>query len=142
LLRGNPSKRAIKPSATLPIAPTCPEAPPFLTGYAADEWAEVAPKLHAAGLLAETDTGLLAVYCSSYGRWRTAAEALKTEPLVVTGATGNPIPNPLVSIARAAAADMITAGALFGLSPRDRSKVSPAEPPRSNKFAGLIAGDD
>jgi phage terminase small subunit len=87
LLRGNPSRGPIKPAPELPVAPTRPEPTPFVTGYAADEWLTVAPKLHAAGLLAETDTALLAVYCTSCGRWRVALDLLRDAPLLVTSAT-------------------------------------------------------
>jgi P27 family predicted phage terminase small subunit len=138
LIRGNPSKRPVKAAPSLPAAPTVPEPPSYLTGHAIERWREVAPQLHAAGLLAEVDSAILAAHCTSYAMWRTAQEALKTEPLTVAGSMGQPTANPLISIARSAASDMISSGERFGLTPASRSKVSPAEAPRDSKFDGLL----
>ena len=38
LLKGNPGKRPIRPEVELAQAPTCPDPPPFLRGYASDEY--------------------------------------------------------------------------------------------------------
>jgi P27 family predicted phage terminase small subunit len=64
-----------------------PEPPPFLVGYAADEWWRVAPELHRLGLLTLVDVMPLAAYCEAYKRWRTAEELLATmaEKDAVTG---------------------------------------------------------
>jgi P27 family predicted phage terminase small subunit len=53
-----------------------PEPPPFITGYAADEWWEVAVELHHMGVLTRVDPAPLAAYCHAYGLWRMAAETL------------------------------------------------------------------
>lgn len=44
-LRGNPGKRRLKPEPQPQIEAKCPEAPDWLSDYAAEEW--VAPELHA-----------------------------------------------------------------------------------------------
>jgi phage terminase small subunit len=76
VLRGNPSRRPIYPEPQ-PAQPTdVPEPPPFLTGYAADEWWRTAPELHRLKLLTVLDVQVLAVYCIAYARWRTAEGAL------------------------------------------------------------------
>ena len=38
LLKGNPGKRPIRPEVEPAQAPTCPDPPPFLRGYASDEY--------------------------------------------------------------------------------------------------------
>jgi Phage terminase, small subunit len=75
-LRGNPGKRRLHAEPEPQIARTCPEPPPFIPGYAADEWWLVAPELHRLGMLTVADVASLAAYCYAYGQWRLAAEAL------------------------------------------------------------------
>ena len=76
LLRGNPGKRPLRPEPQPSRPPRCLERPPFVTGYAADEWDRVAAELHRLGLLTVLDIAVLAVYCMTYVRWRTAEELL------------------------------------------------------------------
>jgi phage terminase small subunit len=55
---------------------------------------------------------------------------------------GNPRLNPMVSIARKAAADMVRYAGEFGLSPAARARISAGvghEPP-PGKFNGLLGG--
>ena len=74
LLRGNPSKRPIKPEPEPMRSEEVPEPPPFVVGYAADEWRRIAPELHRMKLLSILDVMPLAAYCAAYQRWRTAEE--------------------------------------------------------------------
>ena len=76
LLRGNPGKRPLRPEPEPTREPQCPDPPLFVVGYAADESWRVAPELHRLGLLTFVDTAVLAAYCQSYSRWRTAEEVL------------------------------------------------------------------
>jgi phage terminase small subunit len=75
-LRGNPGRQKLRPAPEPLVPKTCPEPPPFITGYAADEWWTVAPELHRLGLLTVADVASLGAYCYSYGQWRLAVEAL------------------------------------------------------------------
>jgi phage terminase small subunit len=83
-------------------------------------------------------------------RWRQVAEALReaaaqdpeTLGLVSKRKEGHPRRSALSQIAAAAAADMVRFGGEFGLSPASRARISAGvgfEPPRSNKFDGLLA---
>ena len=150
VLRGNPSKRPLpihEPQPERP--PICPEPPAYLDAYAADEWRAVAPELHALGLLTVVDTACLSAYCSAYSNWRTAAESLArmaandphTSAQLIRGKYGDPQPNPLVSIARKAASDMVRFGSEFGLGPAARARIAAGfnAPPRGGgKFDGLL----
>src|ERR1051325_8916258 len=49
LLRGNPGKRGLRPEPEPPREAECPEPPPFVTGFAADEWWRAAHFVRMAG---------------------------------------------------------------------------------------------
>jgi P27 family predicted phage terminase small subunit len=150
ILRGNPGKRAFRRGLEPERPAEPPEPPPFLVGYAADEWWRVAPGLHQLGLLSVLDVGPLSAYCQAYSHWRTASETLAamaerdgaTHGLMVKRASdGNPMRNPLVKIAADAASDMVRYAAEFGFSPAARARISAGvayEPP-GGKFSGLLA---
>ena len=142
LLRGNPSKRAFRPEPQPERPAEPPEPPPFLAGYACDEWYRVAGELHRLKLLTILDISSLAAYCTAYARWRRAAEALaKIEGLnsVPAGLMIKRAQNPLVRIASRAAADMVASQ--FGFTPVARSRIAAGpfnQPP--GKFDGLLGG--
>ena len=116
VLRGNPGKRPLRsePQPTRP--PTCPEPPQFIVSYAADEWWRVAPELHALGLLTRIDVPSLAAYCSAFASWRQASESLArmaandpvTNGQLIKTKYGDAVQNPLVSIPRKHAANMVS----------------------------------
>jgi phage terminase small subunit len=60
--------------------------------------------------------------------------------LVRDATTGNPRQNPLVSIARKAAADMVRFAGEFGLTPVARARIAagPFGQPPPGKFHGLL----
>ena len=129
--------------------PTTPPDPPeFLDEHAKNEWWRVAPKLHALGSLTVLDLQPLAAYCQAYAHWITAERALaqmaagdpRFSGLMITGSTGSHMANPLVKIARGAAADMLRFAAEFGLTPVARSRLSvPGRLSGLGKFDGLLA---
>ena len=73
------------------------------------------PELRALGLLTVLDLQPLAAYCEAYARWVAAEQAFArmaekdqvTEVMMIKGSAGSPMQNPLVKIARCAAADMV-----------------------------------
>ena len=151
LLRGNPSKRPLRAEPEPAQPATCPDPPPFVTGYAADEYWRVAPELHKLGLLTVVDLMPACAYCVSYSRWRTAEETLArmaesdpvTHALLIKSSDGNPRRNPLVKIAADAAADMVSYAGEFGMTPVARSRIAAGvggQPPSRGKFDGLLAG--
>jgi P27 family predicted phage terminase small subunit len=146
LLKGNPQKRPLRPEIEpeRPVEP--PEAPPFLGGFARDEWYRVVGELHRLKLLTVLDINPLAAYCTAYARWRTAAQALaKVEKLnPVTAGSGLVIKraqNPLVRIASRAEADMLRYASQFGFTPVARSRLAAGpfgQPP--GKLDDLLGG--
>jgi P27 family predicted phage terminase small subunit len=94
-------------------------------------------------MLTAVDIASLA-YCAAYARWRTAEEVLareaKADPasaaLTVEDAAGTVRTNPLVRIARNAAAEMMRHAAQFGLTPAARSRIAAGgQPGRVNSTA-------
>jgi len=149
LLRGNPGHQKLRAEPQPPIPKTCPEPPPFITGYAADEWWRIAPELHVLGLLTRIDVPALAAYCHAFGQWRMAAESLAkmaandpvTGGLLIKTKYGDAAQNPLVSITRKHAADMVKYAGEFGLTALARSRLAQgisAPPPHGGKFTGLL----
>jgi P27 family predicted phage terminase small subunit len=148
LLKGNPGKRALRPEIEPASEPECPAPPPFVTGYAADEWWRLGPELHRLGLLTVLDVAALAAYCVAYQHWRTAEEKLAemaardpvTSGLLIKSTVGDARRNPLIAIARAAAADMVSWAGEFGMSPAARSRIAAGvgPPPGPGKFDGLL----
>ena len=151
LLRGNTGKRPLNkdephPEPFLDV----PDPPLFLTGSASDEWWRTATELHRLGLLTKVDVPALAAYCFSFGQWKMAAESLERmqsgDPvmngMLLKGKYGDAIVNPLVSIVRKHAADVVRYAAEFGLTPAARSRISAGIHGNNSqgKFAGLLAG--
>jgi P27 family predicted phage terminase small subunit len=97
------------------------QPPAFLGEDAINEWWRVVPGLRALGLLTVLDVQPLAAYCVAYAHWIAAEQALaqmaaddpRFNGLMITGSTGSHLANPLVKIARNAAADMLRFAAEF-----------------------------
>lgn len=121
-----------------------PEPPDHLSEEALLEWSRVCGRLYRAGLLTEVDQGILAAYCTAYGRWVIAERALshfrsemekKGDPshgLMMTTINGNLIQNPLVGTANKAMQDMARYATDLGMTPSARSRVT-AKPPESDE---------
>jgi P27 family predicted phage terminase small subunit len=147
ILKGNPGKRPLRRGLEPERPPAPPEPPPFLIGYACDEWYRVAGGLHRLGLLTALDVMPLASYCVAYARWREAEELLAhmaardlmTSGLLVKSQSGDARVNPIAKISRLAASDMVRYAAEFGFSPAARARIAAgvyAQP--AGKFDGLL----
>ena len=148
LLRGNPGKRPVKPEPEPTLPETLPEPPSFLPTDAVNEWWRVVPELRALGILTVLDVQPLAAYCMAYAHWIAAEQALAQmaaedqdfKGLMIKGSTGAYLTNPLVKIARIAAADMLRFAAEFGMTPRARSYLDAAgRLSGPSKFGDLLA---
>ncbi|SAK69563.1 Phage terminase, small subunit [Caballeronia pedi] len=138
---GNPGKRALNKDEPDFGAISNIDPPDWMTGYAADMWKRVAPRLCAQKVLQWTDVEVLETYCSAYKDWRRACEDLDANGLVVMSAQGSPMKNPAETVKRGAFATMRTAGALLGLDPVSRQRLSGVGNKRSeNPFGALLGG--
>jgi P27 family predicted phage terminase small subunit len=146
LLRGNPGQRRIRPEPMPAVPATVPEPPAFIVGDAAEEWWRLAPELHRLGLLTTVDLMPFAAYCWAYSCWREAMLAIadmaaaepETKGLTITRDRGQRIQNPLVGVARRAAADMLDYAMPFGLTPVARTRIAAGVCQPPGKFAGMI----
>jgi P27 family predicted phage terminase small subunit len=146
LLKGNPGKRAIRPTvgAQRPLEP--PPPPDYLRGHAKQEWIRVSPELFALGCLTNLDTAAFGAYCTAYSTWRTAAEAFERvaagDPvmagLIVKGDGGSAVKNPLLTIERNAAETMVRIASEFGMTAAARARISVGAPTGPGKFDGLL----
>ena len=159
LLRGRPGHRDRHITAAnvheyepQPLTlPDVPEAPAYITDYAAEEWRHVATELHRMRLLTTIDLVALAAYCNAYKRWRDAVEMIAEERgtmglngnrgLLAKTDSGAFRANPLIKIAAEAAAEMLRFAVEFGLTPVARSRIK-LGPNKSGpgKFDGFLAG--
>jgi P27 family predicted phage terminase small subunit len=140
-LRGNPSKRRLRPGPQPTRTEAPPEPPDFLCGAAKGEWRRLAPEMHALGLLTALDQSLFAVYCQTFGRWLEAERLIETEGLTARGSTGNVVAHPVVKIATQAARDVCRYAAEFGLTPCARARMRgwpPGDGGGPRKFDGLL----
>jgi P27 family predicted phage terminase small subunit len=133
------------------VEETCPPAPHNIrrSAHAREEWDRIAPELHRLGILTIADYRPLSLYCLAYARWCEAEDALYAEAqndprsfgLIVEGAMGGKVANPLVKIAASASLTLMRFAVEFGFTPASRTRVtgsaSGSEP--KSKFDGLLA---
>lgn len=134
-LKGNPGKRKKR-------APSIrPNGDVYIPNYLDDDARECFEMIVSAmppSTYSSTDAGGIAVYAAAWADHKRATEALKTEPALVPGSTGNLSVNPWFKIKNEAARIMMAMGDRLGLDPKSRAGlVAPEEKPKS-KFAGLI----
>lgn len=133
LLRGNPGKRALNHSEPQPRR-SLPRAPRWLDNDAKMEWRRTSKLLHEMGVLTQIDRNALAVYCECYSTWKQAREQLANEGLTMTGAKGQPIKNPLLTIIEKAREQMKQYAAEFGMTPSSRSRLKVNEKSEEDPF--------
>lgn len=86
-----------------------------------------------------TDIQNLEAYCAAYGRFRTGEELIAAQGLVVMGAQGGPMKNPAATVINEALRHMVSYGALLGLDPTSRQRLSgPKKGSKGNPFAALL----
>jgi P27 family predicted phage terminase small subunit len=137
LVTGNPGMRPIQEEveSDMPV----PEPPAHLGEDGVEEWHRIIDELDALGIVTGLDVGALAVYCAAYDRWVVAERALAVHvalfgeagALTVVSQKGSVIKNPLVTIAREAALDVVKVASEFGMTPVGRARL--AVKPKSKK---------
>ncbi len=105
----------------------CPEPMHGLSRDAKKRWREVAPQLHASGVLRAIDTGVLAQYCESFAGWRKACRMIAKEGAVIrevnNKGTSTTKRNPWAAERDACHDRMQRTGAELGMTPSSRTKI-------------------
>ena len=157
LLRGNPSKKGAGALIdTLQPLVEIPGCPAHLLPEARKEWKRIAAELSRYGLISKLDRTSLALYCQAYARWvwaelqlqraqKLAAEkqaAADVKGEIYAGGDGYTVPtpgghmtySPHWVIANKAMEQVNRFLAEFGLSPAQRSRVSPSNLRQADMF--------
>jgi|SRR5262245_6987663 len=143
-LRGFPGHRFLPPEPEPESVTRLPEPPEFLCEPAVNEWWRLGSELMRIGVLTVADLTVFAAYCQAFGRWFMAEKMLADQghKLTIEGAIGTNVTksNPLILIARNAAADMTRYAVEFGCTPIARRRIAAgiARDEKASKFAGLI----
>ena len=93
LLQGNPGKRPLNQNEPQPQA-RLPHAPGHLSDEGKKEWRRAGRFLLTLGLISDLDLAAFAGYCSAYGRWVEAEQALKTYGVMLKSPNGFPVQSP------------------------------------------------
>lgn len=112
-----------KPS-TRSTPPACPQ---WLRPEARRVWKRLAPDLRRRGVLTEWDREAFAVYCEAVVHHRQACEILDASAVIIRGAQGNLVKNPLLQVIRDQAAIIRAFSQEFGLTPSARSTIKVGE---------------
>lgn len=138
---GNPGRRELNENEPDFGLVTNIDAPEWISGPAREMWERVTAPLCKQKVLQVTDIHNVEAFCMAYGTWRAAADDVKKNGVVVSGATGGPIKNPALSALNEAAKQMVTFGSMLGLDPASRQRLVGATKKTSNPFGKLINGN-
>jgi P27 family predicted phage terminase small subunit len=139
LLKGNPGKRLLNDNEPKP-SPRLPRVPEHLSDEAKKEWRRAGRFLLNLGLVSDLDLAAFAAYCTAYGRWVEAEQALKTYGLMLKSPHGFPVQSPYLAVANRAMEQMRSLLAEFGMSPASRTRVSVEPIPEDDEFEQAFGG--
>jgi len=124
--------REATPAAPLDLSP-----PSFLSERAADKWNELAPMLATNGLLTVCDLDTLALYCTTWARWREAEDKIEEHGSTTVAHSGYQQVNAHTTLAKQYRSDLLKLADRLGLNPAARSRVHAA--PQAETDDGLLS---
>jgi len=116
------------PGEVFPSAPADLSPPHWLTEGARDKWLELAPTLAQHGLLTVCDLDTLALYCSTWERWREAEDWISEHGSTTVAESGYQQVNAYTTLAKQYRKDLLALGDRLGLNPSVRSRIRVANP--------------
>lgn len=122
IIEGNRGKRKLNDREPMP-ARGVPECPAWLDAEARAKWAALTPELDRLGLLTVVDGDALAGYCQAWAEFREATERLRKEGRYQSTPAGKRV-HPACVRQQTALTMMAKFGAVFGLSPADRTRLA------------------
>lgn len=124
-LAGNPGKRPLNDNEPEFTLITDIEPPTWLSDKAIVMWETVMPELLRNKVLTVADIHNVEVFCMAYNRWRQAEDDIKVNGVTITN-ENTTIKNPAVTVVNEATTQMMKFGALLGLDPSSRQRLSGA----------------
>lgn len=124
--------------------------PDHLDDVAREAWGRVAASVEETGLLTLADAETLALYCSTYSRWRSACEALAREGLTITSSLKVETEkrtttrettkvHPLLQVATESSRQMTTLLKQLGMTPASRSSLHVERKPAEDALLDFVA---
>lgn len=135
---GNPGKRPLNIHVPEFTEITNIDVPDYMSNleFAPIMWRSIVPELCAQKILRITDMHNVEAFCMAYENWRKAQRSVANEGIVVSGAMGGPIKNPALTASNEAARQMAMFGAMLGLDPSSRARLTGAgQKKKGNAFA-------
>jgi P27 family predicted phage terminase small subunit len=124
-LRGNPGKRKRNHGEPMPaVGERVPSAPRWLGEGGRRHWRQLAPRLHAVGLLTEVDVVGLAMLCEALGQYLEARDLVSREGMVAISDKGNAYHHPALAQMNTARGEVLRWAQQFGMTPSSRSRIS------------------
>jgi P27 family predicted phage terminase small subunit len=117
-----------------------PKAPKHLSHSAQLVWRRMGKKLLSLGLITEVDEASFAIFCSAYADLQKAEKDAQTEELTYESDKGNTLPNPFFYLLYKLRAQVYKYGAIFGMSPSDRSGISVQTRDEANPYRAWQQG--
>jgi P27 family predicted phage terminase small subunit len=105
-----------------------PQPPAHLGASATAEWNRLAPVLVSLGVLSQADLRCLELLCETLATATDAAALVREEGMTIITSTGGIRTHPAVKVMEAARAQATRLLESFGLTPRARNYVGPAQP--------------
>lgn len=140
-LAGNPGKRALNKAEPDFTEITHVDPPEWMQPLAIQMWETVVPELLAQNVLCITDLHNVEAFCTAYANWRMAQDLVVQQGPVVMSAMGSPMKNPALTAAKEAMSQMVSFGALLGLDPSSRSRLTGGKKQKTNNpFHDLLTG--
>ena len=143
---GNPGHRPIIPNADFSGVDAIGDPPDWLDDVAKAEFSRIVSETSDMDILHSTDKAVLASYASNYSRWVAAEKQVAKEGtvLLIEGSQGQNkwIKHPALTVSGEAQKNMLRAGALIGLSPVDRNRLSASPKEQASPFAAFDTDEE
>ena len=138
-LRGNPGKRKRNHGEPMPaVGERVPSAPRWLGEGGRRHWRQLAPRLHAVGLLTEADVVGLGMLCEAIGQYLEARDLVTREGMVAISDKGNAYHHPALAQMNTARGEVLRWAREFGMTPAARSRISVDAPTKEPSLADLL----
>jgi P27 family predicted phage terminase small subunit len=138
-LAGNPGKRALNKAEPQFSEITQVDPPEWMQPLAIQMWEMVLPELLAQKIVCITDLHNVEAFCTAYANWRAAQAMVVEHGPVVQSAMGSPMKNPALTAAKEAMSQMVTFGAMLGLDPSSRARLTGGKKSKvNNPFLELL----